>query len=873
MEPTDELVLELGNHILKAVGAEEEITEIDAFRTDELYLQLFKALFPQLPLDELQPGESAEEVAENLSTLISLLGEYILETDLSYISATSIMEGDLTHLSEFLQILLQVIGLLVEAERDGEGDKEDQDLQIDPQQESPDQQFEDPMGLDRDEPVLGGSGHINQPQDDEMNLDGDFEEDHKIDSPEQDRDPIIQDESPEEIKAESPEIDASPVDQQMDSESPKPKIDVFNDPLIPDDMDVGKSSDKKRRAGSFSDKDDEEDEFNLDDLDDEERVMLVQELYQKYQEDPDNFPDEQRVFLEEQLKDLMDKGIIDAEEEESEQDERMKVHGEMNFPKDPLPYKDDNEDIEAMEKAEEELDVQEVEPQKDELDFYQQEEEKESPKDDQSEEPEVIQAEEDQEAEIIGHIEPEQHEMEGEGEIDQEEEQEDVPAIPVDNTEHSEIDDQTKLAYLQKIHEDQIKIAQRVNRRKKTTKKVKKKRPQTAKYPPRDSRYPRPWTANTAKPKKKKKKVKRGVPQDVYLEQLRQQQILQALAMEQQRIGNSQMEEQKFSDGNIEITPEQAVLLYQQLAERQQAGEELTQEELEQLQFLHTLLEQNAANEERAALEAQQMALGKKKTKRKKSKKRGKRKPKNAQVYIPPEQLMLMQQQLQEQQMPANPNIELPEGVDEIQEVPEEDTPIQELKSEQIEDHNIEAEGEESAEVHDTEIPTQINAQVPAQFRENEEEEEESNIDFSNIDPDVLRQLSPDQIHELQQQLAAQQEAGPNEDLNPDDEPVDLEALEQMLRMTQQRHQMQKEFETIKPLSKSVSKVMKKFKSMRKYELDVYDKKFQSELKKAQTASNRGQYFQEILKQSLENALISKGLKGKIKAKIQAKDQ
>ena len=108
MEPTEELVLQVGNHILKIVGADEEVTEIDAFCTDAIYLQLFKALFPQLPLDELQPGETEEEVVDNLATLIGLLGEYILETDLSYIQATSIMQGDLAHLAEFLQILLQV---------------------------------------------------------------------------------------------------------------------------------------------------------------------------------------------------------------------------------------------------------------------------------------------------------------------------------------------------------------------------------------------------------------------------------------------------------------------------------------------------------------------------------------------------------------------------------------------------------------------------------------------------------------------------------------------------------------------------------------------------------------------------------------------
>lgn len=86
---------------------------------------------------------------------------------------------------------------------------------------------------------------------------------------------------------------------QMISEH-KPKIDVFNDPLLPDDMDPGRGSEKKRgRSGSFGGGDDnrgdfdsEEDDIAFEDLAPDEKYQVLQHLYEEYQRDPDNFPED-----------------------------------------------------------------------------------------------------------------------------------------------------------------------------------------------------------------------------------------------------------------------------------------------------------------------------------------------------------------------------------------------------------------------------------------------------------------------------------------------------------------------------------------------------------------------------------------------------
>lgn len=119
----EERVLELGNKVLEVLGAEDKITEIEHFQMDSLYLQLFQALFPQFDFEHIEPGNNEEEMAENINALIKLL-ETNISTDLSDIKAESIVSGDLVHIDEFLQVLLQVVFLMVQNQGEGEESEE-----------------------------------------------------------------------------------------------------------------------------------------------------------------------------------------------------------------------------------------------------------------------------------------------------------------------------------------------------------------------------------------------------------------------------------------------------------------------------------------------------------------------------------------------------------------------------------------------------------------------------------------------------------------------------------------------------------------------------------------------------------------------------
>ena len=285
IELTEEVVLQLGNHILASLGAEEPVQDLSPFTDDVLYIELFKGLFEQLPLESMEPGSTLEEKAENLRQLRDILGQTVVDTDLSYISATAILNGDLNHLGEFLQILIQIISALAD---EGEGDLDngrdtvnsdnDNNLVNDDDSKTDTQKLKAGLGLD-------------SPDDDRVNEINDFE---NLDDPMIDDEDLKNDVEPDQLSSpgmideNSPQFDkSSPLeDNQQDGGANDNQIDVLHDPLL-DEGDIRSSSNKKRpRAGSFgdndnigglgTDEDDDEEGIDFDQLDPEQKMLTMQ---------------------------------------------------------------------------------------------------------------------------------------------------------------------------------------------------------------------------------------------------------------------------------------------------------------------------------------------------------------------------------------------------------------------------------------------------------------------------------------------------------------------------------------------------------------------------------------------------------------------
>uniref|UniRef100_A0A7S3J5F8 DUF5745 domain-containing protein n=1 Tax=Euplotes harpa TaxID=151035 RepID=A0A7S3J5F8_9SPIT len=412
-EVTEERVLELGNKVLEVLGAEDKITEIEHFQMDSLYLQLFQALFPQFDFEHIEPGNNEEEMAENINALIKLL-ETNISTDLSDIKAESIVSGDLVHIDEFLQVLLQVVFLMVQNQGEGEESEEsmgsmdhkredtsskkdkkanamdnlqdlhdfDDDLDdfkdIKAKPEKPSKAAE----LDVNSPELnksdrkGKQDHDNEddePRFSDLDLYGKNPPDHKqvmIDDDEglmmKQGNKHASDNYGRDQKA-SPGNDAqkkaSDAQKQPDSKNAKDgrqaekeaknKVDVLNDPLLPDGVDFGTKKQKRQRAdslgggGSFKGHnllDDPEDENeddllvidNLDELNEEQKYMVLQHLFEEYQKDPESFPEDQKELLEQEMMKLYQKAELEGEL--SDEDEYDEKHSDEKYRSDKKDY-------------------------------------------------------------------------------------------------------------------------------------------------------------------------------------------------------------------------------------------------------------------------------------------------------------------------------------------------------------------------------------------------------------------------------------------------------------------------------------------------------------------------------------------------------
>lgn len=95
------------------------------FSSDSLYIQLFEVIFPSYDFGEVEQGNTPEEMADNIQGLLDLLGGQVLDMDLKFIDASQIVTGDLKHMQNFLQLLMDVVLLI--AQKQGEEEEEEEE--------------------------------------------------------------------------------------------------------------------------------------------------------------------------------------------------------------------------------------------------------------------------------------------------------------------------------------------------------------------------------------------------------------------------------------------------------------------------------------------------------------------------------------------------------------------------------------------------------------------------------------------------------------------------------------------------------------------------------------------------------------------------
>lgn len=108
-----QVIVQLGNDILKNLGVEEPINEVAVFFSDEFYIQFFQAAFPEIDFSQLTAGQDEREMAENIQALIDFLGEHVLKYDLTHIKGEEIVNGNPEHCINLLQ-LVQEIAVMIQ---------------------------------------------------------------------------------------------------------------------------------------------------------------------------------------------------------------------------------------------------------------------------------------------------------------------------------------------------------------------------------------------------------------------------------------------------------------------------------------------------------------------------------------------------------------------------------------------------------------------------------------------------------------------------------------------------------------------------------------------------------------------------------------
>jgi hypothetical protein len=61
-----QVIIQLGNEILRNLGVEEPIDDVAVFFSDEFYIQFFQAAFPEIDFSQLSAGQDVGEMAENI---------------------------------------------------------------------------------------------------------------------------------------------------------------------------------------------------------------------------------------------------------------------------------------------------------------------------------------------------------------------------------------------------------------------------------------------------------------------------------------------------------------------------------------------------------------------------------------------------------------------------------------------------------------------------------------------------------------------------------------------------------------------------------------------------------------------------------------
>lgn len=104
MELEESEIINLAVNIFQNVGIKRYIGDIEALKHEDIYFEIYKIIFPDSMINIFKISESPLTTGEKIQKIIEEISS-IIKLDLYHISGEAIAQGNINHITNWLQLL------------------------------------------------------------------------------------------------------------------------------------------------------------------------------------------------------------------------------------------------------------------------------------------------------------------------------------------------------------------------------------------------------------------------------------------------------------------------------------------------------------------------------------------------------------------------------------------------------------------------------------------------------------------------------------------------------------------------------------------------------------------------------------------------
>ena len=108
----------MGNEIMAALNAEDVISDVSTFQYDAFYIQVFQEILPEFNFDQMNPGQTAAEMASNIDLILDLVEKMVPEIDMQVLNGDMVVGGDGDQIAMMLELINELILMTVGEEEE-----------------------------------------------------------------------------------------------------------------------------------------------------------------------------------------------------------------------------------------------------------------------------------------------------------------------------------------------------------------------------------------------------------------------------------------------------------------------------------------------------------------------------------------------------------------------------------------------------------------------------------------------------------------------------------------------------------------------------------------------------------------------------------